>query len=56
MKMIYYHNSSEINYIKNNKSKSYLKNIYNIIFYDEKTKVDFKEIHFMKKYLILLLV
>ena len=31
------YNLSEINYIKNNNSKSYLKNIYNIIFYDEKT-------------------
>ena len=31
------YNLSEINYIKNNISKSYLKNIYNILFYDSKT-------------------
>ena len=41
-------NSSEINNIKNNKSKSYLKNIYNIIFYDEKTRVDFKNLFYEK--------
>ena len=32
-------NSSEINYLKNN--KSYIKNIYNILFYDEKTQISF---------------
>ena len=32
-------NSSEINYLKNN--KSYLKNIYNILFYDKKTQISF---------------
>ena len=42
------HNLSEINNIKNNKSKSYLKNIYNIIFYDEKTKVDFSNSFYEK--------
>ena len=36
------YNLSEINYIKNNISKSYLKNIYNIIFYDSKTQIDFR--------------
>ena len=41
-------NSSEINNIKNNKSKSYLKNIYNILFYDEKTKVDFSNSFYEK--------
>ena len=30
------YNLSEINYIKNNNSKSYIKNIYNILFYDKK--------------------
>ena len=30
------YNLNEINYIKNNNSKSYLKNIYNILFYDKK--------------------
>ena len=34
-------NLSEINYLKNNNSKSYLKNIYNISFYDEKTQISF---------------
>ena len=39
---------SEINNIKNNNSKSYLKNIYNIIFYDKKTQNDFKNLFFEK--------
>ena len=34
--------SLEINYIKNNISKPYLKNIYNILFYESKTQIDFK--------------
>ena len=42
------YNLSEINNIKNNKSKSYLKNIYNIIFYDEKTRVDFRNSFYEK--------
>ena len=42
------YNLSEINYIKNNNSKSYLKNIYNILFYDEKTQIDFRGIFFEK--------
>ena len=46
------YNLEEINYIKNNISKSYLKNIYNILFYDSKTQVVL-EIYFMKKYLLL---
>ena len=37
------HNLSEINNIKNNRSTQYLKNIYNILFYDEKTLIDFRE-------------
>ena len=28
--------------MKNNNSKSYLKNIYNILFYDKKTQIDFR--------------
>ena len=48
-------NLSEINYLKNNMSKSYLKNIYNILFYESKTQIDL-EIYFMKKYLMLILV
>ena len=39
---------SEINYIKNNKSKSYLKNVYNILFYDKKTQVDFRNLFYEK--------
>ena len=30
--------------MKNNISKSYLKNIYNILFYDKKTQIDFRNI------------
>ena len=33
------YNLSEINYLKNN--KSYIKNIYNILFYDKKTQISF---------------
>ena len=42
------YNLSEINNIKNNISKSYLKNIYNVLFYDEKTQIDFKKIFYEK--------
>ena len=42
------YNLSEINYLKNDKSKSYLKNIYNILFYDEKTQIDFRGIFYEK--------
>ena len=45
------HNLSEISYIKNNKSTQYLKNVYNILFYNKKTQIDF-----MKKDLMLMLV
>ena len=45
-------NSSEIDYIKNNISKSYLKNIYNISFYDEKTQVNLSEIFYEKIFAI----
>ena len=41
-------NLSEINYIKNNNSKSYLKNIYNILFYDKKTQIDFRNLFYEK--------
>ena len=37
------YNLSEINYLKNNNSKSYLKNVYNILFYDKKTEINFKK-------------
>ena len=42
------YNLSEINNIKNNISKSYLKNIYNILFYDDKTQINFKGIFYEK--------
>ena len=41
-------NLSEINYLKDNTPKSYLKNIYNIIFYDEKTQINFTNIFYEK--------
>ena len=40
------YNLNEINYLKNNSSKSYLKNVYNILFYDRKTQVSFKNYFF----------
>ena len=49
------YNLSEINYLRNNNSKSYLKNVYNILFYDKKTQIDFRNF-FMKKYLMLMLM
>ena len=42
------YNLSEINNIKNNNSKSYIKNIYNILFYDKKTQIDFRNFFFEK--------
>ena len=36
-------NLNEINYLKDNKSIQYLKNVYNISFYDRKTQVSFKK-------------
>ena len=39
---------SEINYIKNNNSKLYIKNIYNILFYDKKTQISFRNLFFEK--------
>ena len=49
------YNLSELNYIKNNISKSYLKNIYNILFFESKAQIDFRGI-FSKKYLMLMLI
>ena len=40
------YNLNEINYLKNNSSKSYLKNVYNISFYDRKTQVSFRNYFF----------
>ena len=42
------YNLSEINYIKNNISKPYLKNIYNILIYESKTQIDFRNIFYEK--------
>ena len=38
----------EINYIKNNNSKSYLKNVYNILFYNKITQIDFRNLFYEK--------
>ena len=40
------YNLSEIDYLKKNKSTQYLKNVYNILFYDKKTQINFKGIFF----------
>ena len=42
------YNLSEIGYLKNNMSKSYLKNVYNILFYDKKTQIDFRNLFYEK--------
>ena len=43
------YNLNEINYLKNNNSKSYLKNVYNILFYDSKKQISFKDEIFYEK-------
>ena len=43
------YNLSEINNIKNNSSKSYLKNVYNILFYDSKKQISFNNDIFYEK-------
>ena len=43
------YNLNEINYLKNNKSTQYLKNIYNILIYESKTQIDFREDIFYEK-------
>ena len=42
-------NLNEINYIKNNNSKSYLKNVYNILFYNNNEQISFKDEIFYEK-------
>ena len=42
------YNLKEINYLKNNMSKSFLKHIYNILFYVSKTQIDFRNIFYEK--------
>ena len=41
-------NEDEITYIKNNISKPYLKNIYNILIYESKTQIDFSNTFYEK--------
>ena len=43
------YNLNEINYLKNNKSKSYLKNVYNILFYNNNEQISFKDEIFYEK-------
>ena len=43
-------NLNEINYLKNNFPKTYLKNIYNILFYDSKTQIEFTNIFYEKAF------
>ena len=42
------YNLGEIDYLKNNISKSYLKNLYNVIFYDSRTQIDFRNLFYEK--------
>ena len=42
-------NLEEINYLKNNNSKSYLKNVYNILFYNNNEQISFKDEIFYEK-------
>ena len=37
-----------MNYLKNNNSTQYLKNVYNILFYDKKTQIDFRNMFYEK--------
>ena len=43
------YNLNEINYLKNNKSTQHLKNVYNILFYDSKKQISFKDEIFYEK-------
>ena len=43
------YNLSEINYLRNDNSKSYLKNLYNILLYNSKTQISFKKDEFYEK-------
>ena len=45
-------NSNEINYIKSNITKSYLKNIYNILFYNEEKQINSGKIFYEKIFVI----
>ena len=43
------YNLNEINYLKNNKSTQYLKNVYNILLYNSKTQISFRKDIFYEK-------
>ena len=43
------YNLNEINYLKNNKSNQYLKNVYNILFYNNNEQISFKDEIFYEK-------
>ena len=45
-------NSNEINHIKSNITKSYLKNIYNILLYNEEKQINSREIFYEKIFVI----
>ena len=45
------YNLNEINYLKNNKSTQYLKNVYNILFYNSNEQISFKDGIFYEKVL-----
>ena len=45
-------NLNEINSIKNNNSKSYLKNVYNTLFYNEEKQINSREIFYEKIFVI----
>ena len=44
------YNLYEINYLKNNKSAIYLKNVYNILFYNKKAQIDFRNNFYNKTF------
>ena len=44
------YNLRKINYINNIISKSYLKNVYNILLYNQKTQIDFRNLFFQKAF------
>ena len=44
------YNLSEIDYLKKNKSTQYLKNVYDILFYDKKTQIDFRNNFYNKTF------
>ena len=46
------YNLSEISNIKNNKFTQYLKNVYNILFYDKRTQINFRNLFYEKIFTI----